>query len=50
MTTLAALLQRSEYGSDGRTTVPASEDDLRRIDEALAVSRVRVAVRIGAGA
>jgi hypothetical protein len=35
MTDLAALLHRLEKGADARMTVPASEEELHRIDEAL---------------
>jgi hypothetical protein len=35
MTTLAALLQRFENGADARMTVIASDEELRRIEEAL---------------
>ena len=35
MTALAALLQRLEGGGDARMTVPAPEEELRRIEEAL---------------
>src|SRR6476619_7184534 len=35
MTDLAALLHRLEEGADARMTVPASEEELHRIDEAL---------------
>jgi hypothetical protein len=35
MTTLAALLHRFENGADARMTVPASDEELRRIEEAL---------------
>jgi SMI1/KNR4 family protein SUKH-1 len=36
MTDLAALLHRLADGADARMTVPASEEELRRVDEALA--------------
>jgi hypothetical protein len=36
MTSLAALLQRFEDGADARMTVPAPDEELRRIEEALA--------------
>jgi len=35
MTTMAALFRRLENGSDARMTVPASEEDLDRLEEAL---------------
>jgi hypothetical protein len=35
MTALAVLLRRLKDGGDARMTAPASDDDLRRIDEAL---------------
>ena len=35
MSALAALFQRFEDGTDARMSIPASEDDLRRLDEAL---------------
>jgi hypothetical protein len=35
MTTLAALLQRFENGADARMAVPAADEELRRIEEAL---------------
>jgi len=35
MSALAALFQRFEDGTDARMSIPASEDDLRRLDEEL---------------